>query len=289
MTETEVNGIDVDHLRSWIGREEDFSDVITVDLVRKFNAMLDKPAEKPAVGQVAPLLIHYCLGQPAALTAQLGEDGHPPKGGFLPPVPLPRRMWAGGKLSFSDDLFIGDTVRRVSRISDLSVKEGRSGVLCFVTVEHKLDVDGRVVIQERQDIIYRDAATGGPAAKPAAPAEPIAPGDHSRVVVPGAPLLFRYSALTFNGHRIHYDRPYAQDVEFYPGLVVHGPLQATMLLHFAKELKGRVPAEFSFRGQSPLFDDDRINIHAAEKGGKLSLWTMRDGGPIAMSAEASWS
>ncbi|MBB6181921.1 MaoC family dehydratase N-terminal domain-containing protein [Pseudorhizobium flavum] len=280
--------LDVDRLRGWIGREETVTDTVDADLVRKFNAALDLPVGQPATGDVAPLLIHFCLGQPAVPTGQLGGDGHPQKGGFLPLVPLPRRMWAGGSLRFSDDLKVGDTVRRVSRIAEVSVKDGRSGTLCFVTVDHRFDIDGRVVIEERQDIVYREAATGGPAAKPAAPAEPVAPGTHRRVVTPGAPLLFRYSALTFNGHRIHYDRAYARDVELYPGLVVHGPLQATLLLHFAAELKGGAPASFSFRGQSPLFDDDRINLHAVERDGTLSLWTMRDGGPVAMSAEARW-
>ncbi|PWL17620.1 protein dehydratase [Falsochrobactrum shanghaiense] len=289
MTETDADRLDIDHLRSWLGREESIFDVITVDLVRKFNATLYRTAAAPAEGEIAPPLIHFCLGQPAAPTSLLGADGHPQKGGFLPPIPLPRRMWAGGSFIFDGALRVGDRVRRVSRIADISVKEGRSGILCFVTVEHTLDVEGNIAVRERQDLVYREAVTGGVAARPAAPAEPVASGEHQRTVLPEAPLLFRYSALTFNGHRIHYDRAYARDVEYYPGLVVHGPLQATWMLHFAQELKGKPPTRFSFRGQSPLFDGERIFIHASEKDGNMSLWTMRDGGPVAMSAEASWA
>lgn len=277
-----------DHLRAWLGRQEQVCDVVTVDLVRRFNATLDQSTDVPADGDIAPLLLHFCLGQLMEPTGQLGEDGHPKKVGFLPPVPLPRRMWAGGSLAFFDDLRVGDGVRRVSRIVDVAVKEGRSGTLCFVIIDHQYDVNDLAVIEERQEIVYRKPSFCGPVSKPASPEEPIAPGNHSRAVSLSAPLLFRYSALMLNGHRIHYDRAYACDIEFYPGLVVHGPLQATLLLHFARELKARPPKTFSFRAESPLFEDDRISMHAVEDDGKMSRRTMRDGGPIAMRAEASW-
>ncbi len=276
--------LDEQHLRSWIGREEIVSDLLSADLVRKFAATFDRAIDF-SEDAVAPRLIHFCLAQPAALTSMLGEDGHPSRGDFLPPVPLPRRMWAGGSLSFSGELRVGDKARRISRIADVAVKEGRSGTLVFVMVEHQVDVDGRAVLFERQDIVYRgmDAAPATAADKAPAAAPK---GTYRRSFAPTTPILFRYSALTFNGHRIHYDRPYATGFESYPGLVVHGPLQATLLIDFAAELKGRPPSRFSFRSQSPLFDGTPIVLNATEEGGGLKLWTAIEGGPVAMAAEA---
>ncbi|AWI58370.1 FAS1-like dehydratase domain-containing protein [Sinorhizobium fredii] len=288
MNASNTSSIDVDHLRSWIGREEAASDVISVDLVRKFNATLDLSPAMPVIGEVAPLMVNYCLAQPAAPTSAVGRDGHPQRGGFLPPVPLARRMWAGSSLTFHGDLHVGDEVRRVSRIADIAVKEGRSGMLCFVTVEHKLHVAGKPVIEEKQNIVYREDAKASDATKPTAAAAAAPGGAHSRPMQLSTPLLFRYSALTFNGHRIHYDRRYAVEVEHYPGLVVHGPLQATLLLYYARELKGTAPRQFTFRGLSPLFDDDRIHLHATEEEGRMKLWTARENGPVGISAEAVW-
>jgi len=275
---------DEEHLRHWIGREDRATDIVSRDLVRKFAATFDLNGDF-ADGKAAPRLIHFCLAQPAALTSMLGEDGHPMRGGFLPPVPLPRRMWAGGSLHFLDDLRIGDEVDRLSRIADITVKEGRTGTLCFVTVEHTLGVNGRVALRERQDIVYRGltvvpAPGKAPAAAPTGP-----PRKH---FVPTPAVLFRYSALTFNAHRIHYDRSYATAVEGYPGLVVHGPLQATLLLLFASEIGGRPPARFSFRSHSPLFDGNPFVLHAQEADGMLKLWTAAGGGALAMAAEAGW-
>lgn len=277
--------LNIDYLRSWIGREEVAEDVVTADLVRKFKATLDLPGGPPQIGGVAPRLIHFCLAQPAAPTAALGPDGHPRRGGFLPPVPLPRRMWAGGNVTFRDDLRVRDAVRRVSRIADVVAKEGRTGLLCFVTVEHTIAAEGKPLLQERQDIVYRGLDSGGAKAAPA-PAES---GRHQRRVDASPPLLFRYSALTFNGHRIHYDRRYVTEVEGYPGLIVHGPLQATLLLHFAAEIHGAPPTRFDFRSLSPLFDDDGMMLHAEENGDGLKLWTARENGPVAMAAEAGWA
>lgn len=285
---SDTPSLDIEHLRQWIGREETASDIISVDLVRKFNAMLDLSTNEPVEGEVAPLLINYCLAQPTAPTGLLGDDGHPRKGGFLPPVPLPRRMWAGSSLLFRGELHVGDVVRRISRIADVTVKEGRSGTLCFVTVEHRLDVEGVSRVEETQNIVYREAALPRDASRPVA-AEPAPAGTHSRPIAVSTPLLFRYSALTFNGHRIHYDRRYAMEVEHYPGLVFHGPLQATLLLNYATELKGRAPTRFTFRGLSPLFDDDKVSLHATQDDGTMKLWTARENGPVGMSAEAIWS
>lgn len=288
MSDTHSTAIDAEHLRSWIGRQETATDTVSIDLVHKFNATLDLTADLPVVGGRAPLLINYCLAQPVVRGSLLGHDGHPQKGGFLPPVPLPRRMWAGSSLTFHGDFHVGDGVTRNSRIADVAVKHGRSGLLCFVTVEHRSEVDGRLVVEEKQDIVYREAATAAGAVKADDPAEPAPVGAHIRAAPVDPTLLFRYSALTFNGHRIHYDQPYAVHVEHYLGLVVHGPLQATLLLNFGRDLKGSVPKRFTFRGLSPLFDHDRIFLHAVESDRGLKLWSAREGGPVGLSAEAVW-
>lgn len=277
--------IDLDHLRSWIGREECQSELLTGALVQRFNATFDRrsPLED---GAEAPLLIHLCLGQPAAPTAELGPDGHPARGGFLPPVPLPRRMWAGGAFTFHAPIRIGEVVSRRSVIEDVQVKEGRSGTLCFVTVTHHVESDGRMALTERQDIVYR--AAEAPGAAPKAEPEPAPLGAASHRIVPSAALLFRYSALTFNGHRIHYDAPYVRDEEGYPGLIVHGPMQATLLAQYAADLRGAAPATFDFRSLSPIFDTADFTINAEDDGAKMTLWTARTGGPVAMRAVAVW-
>lgn len=277
--------LDIDHLRGWIGREQMQDDAVTEDLARKYHATFDMPGNASAAGYVVPCLINFCLAQPAVPASGLGPDGHPARGGFLPPVPLPRRMWAGGALTFLGDLRIGDTVRRVSRIEEVMLKEGRTGTLCFVTVFHQISVDGTLRVDERQDLVYRamDAAT--PRRKAPSPSDC---GDYSRPMKADATLLFRYSALTFNGHRIHYDRRYATEAEGYPGLVVHGPMQAALLLNYAAELHGVPPARFSFRGLSPLFDGEDFALHASEDGDRLKLWTAKEAGPTCMSAEAEW-
>ena len=278
--------LDIDHLRGWIGKEECRSEVLSPALVERFYATLGslKPASE---GEEAPLMVHFCLAQPVAGLDRLGPDGHPMRGGFLPPVPLPRRMWAGGKIDFKAPLLIGSQITRRSTITDIEVKSGRSGMLCFVTVMHEYSREGQPCVRERQDIVYRDP----PADENGVPVtleEPAPKGSHHQHFTPTPTILFRFSAITFNGHRIHYDAPYARDVEGYGGLVVHGPLQATLMAHLATDLAGKAPTGFSFRGKSPLFDDVPFGINATETGHGMSLWTARDGGPVAMQAEASW-
>jgi 3-methylfumaryl-CoA hydratase len=276
--------LDIDHLRTWIGREETAEETVTAALVQRFRATFDEEPGTPVEGEAAPRFIHLCLAPPLALTRALGPDGHPARGGFLPPVPLPRRMWAGGALTFTDELRVGDTMRRTSRVENLTVKEGRTGTLCFVTVLHTITADARAILTERHDIVYRglDARGGGAPTPPAA-----AQGRFQDAVDPSPALLFRYSALTFNGHRIHYDQPYVTRQEGYPGLVVHGPLQATLLYRFATRILGRPPARFAFRGLSPVFDTAPLLLHADEAGpGALKLWTAAPGGPEAMVAQA---
>jgi 3-methylfumaryl-CoA hydratase len=287
MTTPATPDLDIENLRSWIGREEVADDVLTPALAQKYHATFDAPGPAPAEGQAAPRLIHWCLAQPAVPIAGLGADGHPHRGGFLPPVPLPRRMWAGGAVTFEGDLAVGDAVRRVSRIADISLKQGRTGRLCFVTVEHRIETGGRTIVRERQDIVYRDLDAPGAPKKELPPAATGAPQRH---IEPHATFLFRYSALTFNGHRIHYDRRHAVETEGYDGLVVHGPLQAALMLNFAADLKGAQPSRISFRGVSPLTDIAPFFVHADKADGvAMKLWTARENGPVAMSAEAEWA
>jgi 3-methylfumaryl-CoA hydratase len=275
--------LDIAALRGWIGRTETSVDTLTPRLAREYAAMLDRAPDE----SLAPLAMHWCLAPPAAPAASLGPDGHPARGLFLPPVPLPRRMWAGGALQLHGRLLLGDSVTRTSRIADVTVKEGRTGQLCFVTVEHDIAGPRGLAISERQDIVYRDADPNTVPVAGAAPArrriERNAAWRREMRVDPV--LLFRYSALTFNGHRIHYDREYAVGVEAYPGLVVHGPLQATWLLEYAAEILGRPPAQFTFRGVSPLFDFEHFALCARQTQTGLELWTEADGAP-AMEAAA---
>ncbi len=274
--------VDIAHLRQWIGREERKTDVVTVGLADRFRATLGGRAVAP--GEALPLAIHWCLAPAAVPPEEIGGDGHPARGGFLPPVPLPRRMWAGGELKFHRPLQVGDTVERLSRIANVSEKVGRTGRLVFVTVEHEISNSQGCAVSERQDLVYRDARTA--AISPAAPAEP-RPADVSLAIDATTVLLFRYSALTFNGHRIHYDRDYAREVEGYPGLVVHGPLQATLLANLAARLSnGRPPRSFAYRGVSPLFDGAPFTVNAARREGGFDLWCSDSSGVATMTATA---
>ena len=282
--------VDIDHLRSWIGREQEKDETLTPALVEKFNATFDRQFSTMA-GEPAPLLVHLCLAQPAVPMSELGRDGHPELGSFLPPVPLPRRMWAGGAFEFLEPIRIGETVSRHSRIADVQWKKGSSGWLCFVAVEHEMKSDDRLVLTERQDIVYRDipASQTHKQAPSAGSAKKAAVGTHSHKIKPHPTLLFRYSALTFNGHRIHYDRSFCTETEGYPGLVVHGPMQATMLCQFAADLGNGPPSTFRFRSISPLFDNTNFTLNAGEADGScLRLWTAAAGGPVAMEAQAQW-
>lgn len=276
---------DIHHLRQWIGAEDEAEDWLTPSLAERFAATLGLSAAGD--GEVAPRLIHFCLCQPAPPIAALGEDGHPARGGFLPPVPLPRRMWAGSDIRFSGDLRVGDRVTRRSRVADVVLKTGATGALCFVIVDHAYSAEGKTLVEDCQTLVYRAPAhTGAP---PPAPA-PAGPGVLTEIVEPSPTLLFRYSALTFNGHRIHYDLNYATRVEGYPGLVVHGPLQATLLLHLAARTYGCAPDRFTFRAKSSLFHQAPIGVHAGPAAeGRMALWTATAGGPVAVEAEARWS
>ncbi|MFT4195058.1 MaoC family dehydratase N-terminal domain-containing protein [Ottowia sp.] len=269
---------------AWVGRTEESADQITATPIRLMQATLDA-AHPAALPPHLPPLWHWLYFLPGERQSNIGPDGHPRRGGFLPPVSLPRRMWAGGRLQLLRPLAVGEAVRRVSLIKSVNTKEGRSGQLVFVTVRHEVSGAGGVAIREEQDIVYRDApAPGAPVPQPAA-----APTDehHSRTITPDPVLLMRYSALTFNGHRIHYDRPYAMQEEGYPGLVVHGPLIATLLM---EELRRAHPARavrsFEFKAMSPLFDTAPFSVNGKVEGGRASLWARGPQGQLAMQASA---
>ena len=278
--------LDIDHLRKWIGKTQEASDIVTEQLTKALRATLFLDIGSPKTGDAAPFTAHWCLAQPVAAMNALGPDGHPARGEFLPPVPLTRRMWAGGELQFLDALHVGDEVTRLSRISDVTMKTGSTGILCFVSVEHTIMTPRGVAINERQDLVYRDVAAGGERKSQVAHAPP-PKAQHHETHMADPVLLFRYSALTFNGHRIHYDRDYVTKVEGYPGLIVHGPMQAALLVEFAARLHGgKAPAKFSYRGVQPLFDGAEFSVNANDSASEL--WTANNAGSPTMKATASW-
>jgi 3-methylfumaryl-CoA hydratase len=279
---------DIDHLRQWIGRSTQASDIVTAQLVKGLRATLFMEIGDPRPGDAAPWTVHWCLAQPVYPMSELSPDGHPTRGGFLPPVPLPRRMWAGGELEFFDALRVGDETTRTSRIADVTMKTGSTGVLCFVSVDHLVTTPRGTALRERQDIVYRDISSA-PAAAPAKPAPPPPAAKHRETHMADPVLLFRYSALTFNGHRIHYDRDYVTKVEGYPGLIVHGPLQAALLIELAAKLRGgKPPATFVYRGLQPLFDGSEFSVNASDISTGLDLWTANAKGEPTMRGTATW-
>jgi 3-methylfumaryl-CoA hydratase len=257
---------------AWIGRAEQVSDILEPSRTNALSLALGGTPQ--ALGVPLPLLHHWLYFWDVKPPEGLGIDGHPAKGGFLPPVPLPRRMWAGGRLKFHQPLLVGESVTRVSTILDVKAKSGKSGNLVFVTVQHELSGQNGLAIVEEQDIVYREAATAGSMILPAPSAE--APGAAWRhKVMPDTMLLFRYSALTMNGHRIHYDRPYAMDEEAYPALVVHGPLQATLLAELGARNIDTPITGFDFRGQSPAFDSVMLHVCGERTDTGAELWTQQ--------------
>jgi 3-methylfumaryl-CoA hydratase len=278
----------VGSLRQWVGRSESAEDEITVQQVRAFAATLAGDLSVPEKGDPAPLAFHWCLAPRLSTLADADVDGHPKRGDFLPPVPLPRRMWAGGELELLAPLRVGDIVKRQSRIEDVAFKTGRSGPLCFVKVAHEFTVQGSISIRERHDIVYRDKASGEKA-RSAAPEAVAKAFVKEQVIDPSSILLFRYSALTFNSHRIHYDVDYAVREEGYAGLVVHGPLQATLLLHHAAAVAGRPPRRFAYRGIAPLTHREPLRIRSTPlEDGAMECWTGSETVPVGMTAQAFW-
>lgn len=266
-----------------IGRIESRAEPISADRAAALAATLDLDTA-PAEADPLPPGWHWLYFNPFVQRRHIGPDGHPKRGGFLPAVTLPRRMWAGGRISYLSPLIIGQTAEKVSEITDVKAKSGRAGQLVFVTVRHRLSQIGTLCIEEEQDIVYREAPAPG-APKPTPPAAPEG-AQRSEVVTPDPVLLFRYSALTSNGHRIHYDRTYAREEEDYCDLVVHGPLTATLLQGFASTA-GRRLTRFDFRGVAPLFGDRPFSLACGEEvEGALSLWAKGPDGELAMQATA---
>jgi 3-methylfumaryl-CoA hydratase len=281
--------LDLDQLRQWIGRSAEATDVVTAHLVMGLRATLFQEIGQPKDGDAAPFTVHWCLAQPVFPMSMLGPDGHPTRGGFLPPVPLPRRMWAGGELEFFDALRVGDAPKRTSRISDVTLKTGSTGTLCFVAVEHVVTTSRGIAIRERQDIVYREMGSAQAAPTKAPPPPPVA--KHREMHMADPVLLFRYSALTFNGHRIHYDRDYVTEVEGYPGLIFHGPLQAAFIVELAAKLHGgTAPKKLSYRGVQPLFEgaEFSINANANDNGSGMELWIANAEGQPTMKGTATW-
>jgi 3-methylfumaryl-CoA hydratase len=276
-------------LSGWIGKTETVTDTVTATPYAALSATLDRAPERPAVGTPLPPLWHWLYFLPLYRQSEVGPDGHAKRGGFLPPVPLPRRMWAGSQFEFNRPPRVGDRITRVSTIADVAEKSGRTGPLVFVKVRHEIRANDEPspAIVEFHDIVYREAAKPGDEAPPpkAAPSQ----AHWQRRWVPDDVLLFRYSALTFNGHRIHYDRKYVTEVEGYPGLIVHGPLIATLLLDLLRsELPDAVVRRYEFRAVRPLFDINPFDVcgEPSADGKSVRLWARDHEGWLAMDATA---
>ena len=275
---------DIDVLRTWVGRTRSTTDTVSATACRRLADTIGHTGSL-SNGDRLPPLWHFITHLESVPLDQLGPDGHPTRGGFLPPVLLPRRMWAGGRLTFTGDILVGDEVVKTSTVDSVEMKTGRSGELCFVAVSHELSVDGEVRIREEQDLVYKDdPAPGAVSPEPKRAPESF---DFERSIEPTETMLFRYSALTFNAHRIHYDLNYAQTVEEYPGLVFHGPLTATLLADLAVAETGQQLASFAFRGQAPLFASAPFRIAGTREGDEVSLWATTPSGGVAMSATAT--
>ena len=286
-------------LQAWTGRSETLDDVVTATPYAALSATLDWPvatgahqhnAGRPAAGTALPYLWHWLYFLPIYPQSEIGADGHAQRGGFLPPVPLPRRMWAGSDFEFREPLLVGDALSRTSTIVDIKEKSGRTGNLIFVKVRHEIRRNGAqtVALTEHHNIVYRDAPKPGDITPPpqAAPAECA----WQRNIVPDDVLLFRYSALTFNGHRIHYDRKYVTEVEGYPGLIVHGPLIATLLMDLLRRQKPDAQvARFEFKAVRPTFDIHPFSVHGqpSDDGKTVRLWGRDHEGWLTMDATAT--
>ena len=279
---SENNAIDIDFLKTWIGKERVRQDDLSPFKAQALATALDRQSGLQA-GDNLPPAWQWLYFVDTPLASETGVDGHPKTGGFLPPVPLPRRMWAAGKFEIHSPLILGKPAEQTSTIKSVDLKSGKSGTLIFVTVEHNTRQDGELCLSEEQNIVYRDMPTA-PAPLPDGEAAPL-DADWRMEITPDPVLLFRYSALTYNGHRIHYDRDYAVNTEFYPALVVHGPLLATLLAELvAKNIPDAQMETFAFRAQRPSFDTDKFTVCGKRDGDALSLWTCSHDGFVGMTA-----
>jgi 3-methylfumaryl-CoA hydratase len=278
----------MDDLQSWIGRTTVAEDDMSVAHARGLVALLDRDPETLAAGTPLPACWHWIYFRPTTPQSMLGPDGHARRGGFLPPIDLPRRMWVGGRFRFHAPLLLGEPAVRRSTITSVSAKSGRSGELVFVTIRHAIGAAGTVAFEEEQDLVFRGAPPPGetPRSEPAP-----APPDWSERLTADPLMLFRFSALTYNGHRIHYDHPYATGVEGYPGLVVHGPLTALLLMDAAERHRegssGRLVG-YQYRAMSPVFADEEITLAGTGYAdGSAQVWAAGPRG-LVMSATVEW-
>ncbi len=273
----------LEHLRQWVGRKEAHTDLATAWPIAAMNATLDRRDLPLNDGDAIPEGWHWLYFLETAAASELAHDGHPMRGGFLPPVTLPRRMWAGGRLEFKRLIKIGERMSRESEILSVEPKSGKSGNLVFVTVRHTVTASNTVAVVEEHDIVYRDAAQPGAPAPAGKPAPASAVWRHE--VMPDEAMLFRYSALIFNAHRIHYDLDYCRKEEGYPGLIVHGPLQTTLLLDLCRRHAGKPVRKLDYRAVSPVFHNEKLNVGGipSADGASAQLWTAGPSGAIAMT------
>ncbi len=272
----------------WVGNKELREDVISLAPCVNMGATMDDHDTTFNTGDRVPRLWHWLYFLPYAHLSNIGPDGHPKRGGFLPPVELPRRMFAGARMTFHDDLMIGEAATREGEIMAVKEKSGKTGTLVFVTVKYTIKQGDRLCVEEEQDIVYREPGGKVPAPEVVDILPDVPAGSWTRTITPTPPLLFRFSALTFNSHRIHYDRPYTMDEENYPGLVVQGPLTATLLMDLVRKNAGKKPATFTFRGLAPLFDLAPFRIVGTPSDDGVELEAQGPNGKAAMSASVTF-
>ncbi len=279
--------VDIDHLRKWIGKIDNVTDYVTPIVEQRYRATLNMDIGNPKDGDPVTSGLHWMLGWNLVKNDELGVDSHPALGEFLPPVPLPRRMWAGSEIKVLKPIRVGDKVIKQSTVSDIQVKEGRTGLLCFVTAEYNFLVNDEVTINEKHNIVYRDISKsgGGSGYSKDIPEK----ADLSEKIFMHPTILFRYSAIGFVGHRIHYDHPYTVNEENYPGLIVHGPLQATYLLRAAEKMMGKPVKLFTHKVMAPVFADSEYMVGVDKMDdGSVSCWGATKEFGVTMRAEAKF-
>ena len=279
--------VDIDHLRKWIGKIDNVTDYVTPIVEQRYRATLNMDIGNPKDGDPVTSGLHWMLGWNLVKNDELGVDSHPALGEFLPPVPLPRRMWAGSEIKVLKPIRVGDKVIKQSTVADIQVKEGRTGLLCFVTAEYNFLVNDEVTINEKHNIVYRDISKsgGGSGYSKDIPEK----ADLSEKIFMHPTILFRYSAIGFVGHRIHYDHPYTVNEENYPGLIVHGPLQATYLLRAAEKLMGKPVKSFTHKVMAPVFADSEYMVGVDKMDdGSVSCWGATKEFGVTMRAEANF-
>ena len=283
MSEIDIN---IDELKSWVGNDEIVFDEVSRNLEMRFRATLDIDPGDPQKGEIASSGIHWALAPAVVKSSLLGKDSHPQKGGFLPPVALPRRMWAGCQTKFLDTLKIGDQVKKRSSVVDVNLKNGKSGLLCFVKAKYEFFVDKKLVIEEFHDIVYRDL-DNKQVSKLVKNDLPFSNPDYEEEIFAHPTMLFRYSAITFNGHRIHYDFPYSTREEGYQDLVFHGPLQATLMLRASEKFKNARAKSFSHKGVAPVYANENLHISIEQtQNGNVNCFTSTSAAGMTMKANA---